>query len=169
MRKRSRYEGYFKDIAGQSFGRLVAVHPTELRDKKGSVVWACLCECKTVTYVTEDALVNETTKSCGCLKEEYRDNIGDTLHFVDGTCVEWIENRKHRSDNTSGFRGVQKIRDDRYRVTIGFKGQKYHLGYFKTFDKAKEARLKAEEELYAPFLEEFYAEGEQPPKAGKDK
>lgn len=135
----------------------MAVHPTEDRDAKGSVIWACLCECKTIAYVSQDSLASGNTVSCGRRKREICDTIQDHLHFVDGTCVDWIKSRKHRSDNTSGFRGVYKIREDRYRVTIGFKGERRHIGNFETFEEAKAARLKAEDEVYLPFLNEFYS------------
>ena len=157
QRIKSELGGSINNIQGKSFDRLTAIHPTTDRDPKGSVIWACLCECKNVVYVSEDVLVHSGTKSCGCLKKEQSEKFHDQLHFVDGTCVEWIENRKHRSDNTSGFRGVYKIRDDRWRVGIGFKGKKYHIGYYRTFEEAKEARLNAEDLIYLPFLQQYYA------------
>lgn len=156
MRIPTQRNGHCRNIRGMIFGRLIAVHPTENRDAKGSVIWACLCDCKNIAYVSQDSLASGNTQSCGCRKKEICSIIQDQLHFVDGTCVEWIKNRKHRSDNTSGFRGVYKIRNDRYRVMIGFKGERKHVGYFTTFDEAKAARIKAEEEVYLPFLEEYY-------------
>ena len=154
---RSEFDGNFVDIRGQTFGLLTAVHPTELRDKKGSVYWACVCECKKIAYVTHSCLVYGGTRSCGCLKEKAQAALNTRLHFVDGTCIEWIEKRKHRNDNTSGFRGVSKVREDKWRVGIGFKGKRYHVGYFKSFEEAKQARLNAEDATYSPFLREYYA------------
>ena len=156
-RMKGKYGGSIRDISGQTFTNLTAVHPTKYRDYKGSVIWACQCVCKEVAYVSADNLISGNTKSCGCLKDKHNLNMNTTLHFIDGTCVEWLEKRKHRSDNKSGFRGVSKIRDDRFRVTIGFKGKNYHRGYFSTLEEAIEERLKAEEELYEPFIQEFYA------------
>ena len=154
---KSEYGGSFKNIQGKQFGRLTAIHPTSERDPKRSVIWACLCECKTVVYISEDVLVHGATKSCGCLKKERNEKFHENLHLIDGTCVELIEKRKHRCDNTSGFRGVYKIRDDRWRVGIGFKGKRYHVGYFKNFEDAVAARLSAEKAIYLPFLQEYYA------------
>ena len=154
---KSKFDGTFADIRGQTFGLLTAVHPTELRDKKGSVYWACVCECKKIAYVTQSCLVYGGTRSCGCLKEKAQAELNSRLHFVDGTCVEWIESRKHRNDNTCGVKGVTKIRVDRWRVGIGFKGKRYHIGYYKTFEEAKQARLNAEKVIYLPFLKEYYA------------
>ena len=151
--------GHIKNLAGQKFGRLEAIQMTDFRDKKGSVVWLCRCDCKTVVYVTEDNLVSGKTKSCGCRKQEINDDFAaqKQLHFVDGTCVEWIKSRKHRADNTSGFRGVSWRKKQReWSAYIGFKGKRYNLGYHDSFSEAVKARLKAEEEIYRPFLEQYY-------------
>ena len=146
-----------RNVQGQTFGNLTAVCPTNYRVKKGGVIWACQCTCKEITYVAVDNLLSGNTKSCGCLRDENRAPLSESLHFVDGTCVEVIEKRKHRSDNKSGFRGVQKIRDDRFRVTIGFKGKNHHIGYFSNLADAIKARLEAEEKYYHPFIQDFYS------------
>lgn len=78
------------------------------------------------------------------------------LHRVDGTCVEYLEKRKSRSDNTSGFRGVFQLKDGRYKVTIGFKGKQYYAGKYKTFEEAVSARLEAEEIIYKGFLDAYH-------------
>ena len=72
---------------------------------------------------------------CGCRKREIMASVGDNLTFIDGTCIEWIRSRKHRRDNTSGFRGVYK-HGNKWRVSIGFKGKHYHIGTFDEFAEA---------------------------------
>ena len=145
-----------KDIRNQTFGRLTAVSPTDKRDHKGSVVWLCSCECGGTTTVTQDRLVRGNTKSCGCLRREVNSLIGDALHFVDGTCIELIENRKSRKDNTSGCSGVSRTPAGRWRASIGFKGKRHYLGYYDSFDEAVQVRKKAEDELHKKFLDEYY-------------
>ena len=98
------------DLTGQRFGRLTAREPTQRRDRKGAVYWRCLCDCGNETEVTEDALVNGNNLSCGCLRRENQQKIANQLHRIDGTCVEILEKRKARRDNTSGFRGVFKLK-----------------------------------------------------------
>lgn len=144
------------DIAGRRFGRLVAMYPTDRRDSKYSVYWHCRCDCGSETSVTEDGLVHGNYKSCGCLRRELWRNIPNQLHRLDGTCVEWLEKRKHRSDNTSGFRGVYRTKAGRYRVSIGFKGQRYHIGIFDGFEAAVEARLEAENKIHGGFVQTYY-------------
>ena len=41
-------------------------------------------------------------------RQELNTHVNNLLHFVDGTCVEWLKYRTSRSDNTSGFRGISR-------------------------------------------------------------
>lgn len=95
-------------------------------------------------------------KSCGCLKQEIQSQIPDRLHRVDGTCVEFLANRKYRSDNTSGFRGVFRNKNGHFRVSIGFKNQRFYLGTYQNYEDAVAARLRAEEQIYHPFVEAYH-------------
>lgn len=144
------------DITGRRFGRLVALSPTERRDKKGSVYWLCRCDCGNELEITENSLVYGNYRSCGCLKQDLQREITNRLHRVDGTCVEWLEKRKHRSDNRSGFRGVFLLHTGKYRVSIGFKKQRFYLGVFATFEEAVAARLEAEEKIHNAFVRAYY-------------
>lgn len=149
------------DISGQRFGRLVAQYPTSNRSKKGSVLWHCRCDCGNELEVSEDGLVHGHFRSCGCLKREIQQNIKNQLHLVDGTCVEWLEKRKSRSDNTSGFRGVYLTKTGNYRVGIGFKRKRYYVGTYDSFELAVQARLQAEEIIHHAFLQVYYQWQEQ--------
>ena len=145
-----------RDLTDRRFGRLTALYPTQRRDEKGSVYWRCRCECGKEAEVTEDGLIWGNNLSCGCLKREMQRKIYEKLHCVEGTCLEILEKRKHRSDNTSGFRGVSPIGKGRYRAYIGFQGERYYLGSFGTFEEAVEARLEAERQLHGSFLKAYY-------------
>ena len=144
------------DLTGRRFGRLVAEYPTSKRDHKGSVYWHCHCDCGGETEVTEDGLVYGNNLSCGCLKRENQKKVSEQLHRIDGTCVEWLEKRKKRSDNTSGFRGVCRMKNGKYRAMIGFKGDRFYLGTFDSMEKAVQARLKAEKEIHEAFVERYH-------------
>lgn len=144
------------DSRGQRFGRLVALYPTARRDSRGSVIWHCRCDCGTELEVSHNALVQGECRSCGCLKREVQQQLPDKLHHIDGTCVEMLENRKHRSDNTSGFRGVTRCPNGSYRVGIGFKGKRYYVGTYGSYQQAVAARLAAEQEIHGAFLEAYY-------------
>lgn len=144
------------DLTGRRFGRLTAIEPTDRRDAKDSVYWRCRCDCGRETEVTENALVQGNSLSCGCLKEENQKKISQRLHRIDGTCVEILEKRKYRRDNTSGFRGVLKLTNGRYRADINFKGKRFYLGTYPDYKEAVNARLEAEEIIHNGFLEAYY-------------
>lgn len=145
-----------RDLRGRHFGSLTALYPTDRRDEKGSVYWHCRCACGRETEVTADGLAWGNYRSCGCRKEEAQEKISQQLTRIDGTCVEFLEHRKYRSDNKSGFRGVFRLKDGKFRVSIGFKGERYNLGTFDTFEKAVSARLEAEHLIHDGFLKAYY-------------
>ena len=143
------------DLTGRKFGRLLVLCPTENRSKRGSVCWKCRCDCGNKVEVSSDFLVEGICQSCGCLKLENQAKIKGRLRMVNGTCVEFLEKRKHRSDNKSGFRGVFLTDRNTYRVSITLQGKRYNLGTFSNFDDAVAARMEAEEKLYGKFLESY--------------
>lgn len=68
-RKKRSAETHKKNIAGQRYGRLVALEPTEKRD--GShIIWKCICDCGNICYVSLNNLTSKATQSCGCLRKE---------------------------------------------------------------------------------------------------
>ena len=144
------------DISGQKFGRLTALYHTDKRSKKGSVFWHCRCDCGNEVEVTEDGLLHGNYKSCGCLRQEIWKELPGQLHMVDGTCVEMLEKRKHRSDNNSGFRGIYHMNNGKYRATIGFKGKRFYIGTFKNYEDAVQARLEAENTIHGGFVQAWY-------------
>ena len=115
------------------------------------MIWVCRCDCGNIVEATADSLMNGRVVSCGCRKQEIKDSVKDNLTFVDGTCIEWLRSRKHRCDNTSGFRGVYKVKN-KWRASIGLKGERYHIGTFNSFKEAKEARLEVEKILHDDFV-----------------
>ena len=144
----------YKDLTGQRKGQLTALCPTDKRDGKGSVIWRCRCDCGNEIEMTESDFVFGGSVSCGCVRQQRWDDFlpAQWLTFVDGTCVEWLANRKSRADNTSGFRGVYKLGDAQFRAGIGLQGKRYHLGTYKTFDEAVAVRLAVEEFLHDGFI-----------------
>lgn len=112
-------------------------------------------DCGGEICVSENGLVHGNYRSCGCLKKEIQKDIYQQLHFIDGTCLEMLEKRKHRKDNTSGFRGVSRMKNGRYRVYIGFKGKRYYIGYFSDYQDAVTARLQAEQYIHDGFVKDY--------------
>lgn len=59
--------GKYKDIAGQRFGRLVALAPCD-KDKNGHYIWLCRCDCGKEITVSSTNLLTMHTTSCGCTR-----------------------------------------------------------------------------------------------------
>jgi hypothetical protein len=66
------------DIAGQRFGRLVAVRHVHRVQPSGRkrMIWECLCDCGTKSTVDPWDLRTGRIQSCGCLRAEMRATIG---------------------------------------------------------------------------------------------
>lgn len=63
------------DIAGQKYGLLTPIKPTERR-LSSSIVWECLCDCGKITYVSVDNLRGKhPVRSCGCLGSSYGEKV----------------------------------------------------------------------------------------------
>ena len=141
------------DITGKRYGKLVALYPLEKTEESGSVIWRCRCDCGNEVDVSVSCLNKGNNKSCGCLKKEYQKLVHDRLHLIDGTCVEWLDGRKHRSDNRSGFRGVFRKKNGKYCVSIGFKKKIFYVGTYEEYSEAVEARLRVEKLIHEGFVE----------------
>ena len=139
------------DITNEKFGMLTALKTVGV-DKTGSKLWECECECGNHITLSYNNLVHGNYTSCGCKK---KDMTPPEMHYVEGTCVEMLESKNLRKDNTSGYRGVVKTKRG-YKAQIGFKGKNYYLGTYDKLSDAIDARRKAEDEMYEPFLENYY-------------
>ncbi len=147
------------DLAGRRFGRLTAIRPVESGGRNG-VRWLCRCDCGNEVELASEYLLRGKSKSCGCLaRDKYRENMQNNIHFADGTCIEKVARQKEMSTNTSGHRGVCIRENGSWRATITFRGNRRHLGNFRTYEEAVAARLKAEESVLE-YLEEYYARQE---------
>ena len=69
----------FVDIAGQKFGKLVALYPTGKKTKHGgNAIWMCQCDCGNYTEANTGALRCGGKKSCGCAVIEHTSNLNKT-------------------------------------------------------------------------------------------
>jgi len=57
------------DIAGQRFGRWVAISYSHEKPGSGAM-WNCVCDCGTVKLVKRSSILRGESKSCGCLQRE---------------------------------------------------------------------------------------------------
>ena len=135
------------DITGQKFRKLTALYPTEQRTEKGDDIWHCRCDCGTETDVSYNSLMYSSMQSCGCQKKENDQNLKNQLTRVAGTSVDLVKSRRLPKDNTTGCKGVYRIRG-KYVAKIYFQKKAYYLGVFDEMEDAAQARREAEEILF---------------------
>lgn len=136
------------DWVGKRFGDLTVL--SYAGKEAGSHYWNCRCCCGTECRVRQSNLQSGHTKSCGCRADPLK-----TRHFVDGTCIESIRNRKLIASNTSGVRGVYRHRKSGLWIAqITFRGKTKYLGSFQKIEDAARRRRQAEE-LFDDFLERY--------------
>lgn len=58
-----------KDIAGQRFGRLLAISFSHL-NKHSNAIWNCICDCGNYHQAKTADLISGATTSCGCRQKE---------------------------------------------------------------------------------------------------
>lgn len=58
-------EHKIKDLAGQRFGKLVALKPTNKRSSDRYVIWECQCDCGNIVYLSSHIL-KQGQISCSC-------------------------------------------------------------------------------------------------------
>jgi AraC-like DNA-binding protein len=69
-----RQSGTYRDIAGERFGRLVAVRPAG-RYRLNEYCWLCQCDCGGTKIVRIASLRTGSTRSCGCIKRGPRPKV----------------------------------------------------------------------------------------------
>lgn len=138
------------DLSGQQYGNLTVLRPAENVD--GRTAWLCRCGCGREAVVKTKNLRSGHRSTCGMCRE--RGIMG--LTYIDGTCVEMLQKRPIRKNNTSGATGVVWRSDRRrWNATLAFKGRRYNLGSYRLFDDALRARQEAEVYFFDNFLREF--------------
>lgn len=60
---------YFKNRAGEKYGRLTALEYL-YTNKRRKAVWLCKCDCGNIVQVSSEKLSTGNTKSCGCLHSD---------------------------------------------------------------------------------------------------
>lgn len=63
------------DMIGKKFGKLTVIKKTTAT-KNGSIVWECKCDCGKTRLATSKELNSGRVKSCGCLRKERYDLVG---------------------------------------------------------------------------------------------
>lgn len=108
----------------------------------GDALYRCRCECGNEVIAIGNDLKRGKVKSCGCWR--------DGRDYVDGTKLSGLDAGLRR-DSPSGVTGVTPHRGG-WRAQITLSGVVYHIGEYRSFERAVAARREAEELLYDPVL-----------------
>jgi len=144
--------GKLDDIVGLKFGRLTVIEIVNKSSK--NISYLCKCDCGNIINVYRFNLKNGVTKSCGCLRNEFRrKNPPVNKGFIDNTCINYITNNKLACNNVSGVKGVCWDKSkQKWRVDIQFKKKKYYLSSYVKLEDAKRIRKEAEDKLFGGFI-----------------
>jgi hypothetical protein len=103
----------FIDLTGRIFGKLTVIKQ-ENSDTKGNSRWLCKCSCSNEKIILGYNLINNTTKSCGCLKKEklISRNIkhgykGKSTYNIWQTMIQRCNNPNSRNYPRYGGRGIK--------------------------------------------------------------
>lgn len=136
-------QGKPKDIAGQRFGRLIAIEPTDLRERN-DIVWRCKCDCGNEVFLPATRLLMGNTVSCGCKRSE---NIRRVNKYFGETSLRMsLDDTKESKRASSGYKGVSKKRG-KWRAYINYKGVRYDLGSYDRIEDAVQARAQAKQRV----------------------
>lgn len=84
-----------KNLVGQKFGKLIVLEKAKsiLSGKNLRCAWKCQCDCGNIKIIKANNLLNNRTKSCGCIRNESRTNLknGDKINRL--TLIEFIINK----------------------------------------------------------------------------
>ncbi len=146
------------DLAGKRFGKLVVLGRSNKRGNRGArtvPLWECQCDCGNIVYKATDTLTNPDVSMCNdCAKKYASQKMRENAGFVDGTQLSKLQSNSNYSTNSSGVKGVYfDRRTGKWRARLRFKRKLMNFGSYTSLDDAIEARKKAEESVFAEFLE----------------
>lgn len=106
------------NLIGQRFGKLTVIEPAENIGSR--TAWLCQCDCGNKVVKKTVHLRSGHVTTCGC------EGIADRLTMVDGTCLEMLQSKTLRKNNSSGVTGVDRQKDSGlWRATICFQGKRH--------------------------------------------
>lgn len=90
-----------KDISGQHFGNLTVIKRDTSYISNKHTKWICQCNCGNTKSIFRNALINGSTKSCGCQQFKGKPGINQT-HGMSKTRIyhEWLSMRRRCAKNS---------------------------------------------------------------------
>lgn len=110
--------GHPEDLTGKTFGRLMVIKRADPPRKFNSAMWECQCECGNTKMYSGSSLMQQQTRSCGCLKKELTKDLKYThgqrytrLHCIWGNMKQRTLNPNNKSAKNYNLRGISICED----------------------------------------------------------
>ena len=144
------------EIIGKKFNMLTVIERSDKRDKNGSILYKCQCDCGNITYYEKRDLKRNI--SCGCWKKSKgrTEKMKKSMQWFENTMIKSLAARKRNSNNTSGVTGVSYNKfKKKWEANIKLKYKQIYLGAFITKEEAIKARLDGEEKYFKPIIDKY--------------
>lgn len=130
-----------KNLNGLTFGKLEVISKTDIRNKKGSILWKCKCNCGNQLLVPTSQLTTGKTNSCGCI----RANMKGENHPAYNPLLTEEDRRRKRyiagGDSTRKLREIVFKRDSYTCVLCNKVGGDMNAHHLNGWDIFKEQRF----------------------------
>lgn len=146
--KKERYS-----IIGSRFGKLTVIS----KKTSGShASFLCRCDCGKEITVRGDSLRSGRTVSCGCGKKSdaKAKQLESGRALVDHTSPVFFKGTI-KKNNKTGINGVSKLKNGKYRASIGYKNKVYSLIENFNINTVKTVRAEAERAVKEGNFEEW--------------
>ncbi|MGN0378511.1 MAG: AP2 domain-containing protein [Butyrivibrio sp.] len=161
--KEANREKRCKDEIGKTYNNLKIISYDKESTDNGatsSIYVKCQClKCNSVSSIPLSRVKAGLVKECvSCARKNL--NLGREFvkaDSVQGTRLSCLDKKSVNKNNTSGYNGVSRCKDGRYRAYINFQRKQYNLGTYKSLEKAHKVRMQAEKEIYGNF-KKWYAD-----------
>jgi hypothetical protein len=104
-------------LAGERYGRLVAIAEIAERSARREVLWRFRCDCGNECSAVSSRVISGRKKSCGCVHRDRMTSLGRSKathrlagtpeHIVWASMIQRCENPKHRFFDLYGGRGIR--------------------------------------------------------------
>lgn len=150
-------KGHFKNIAGERFGTLIAVRPTDRKDNSGCIIWLWRCDCG-AEFEQSLSLIYRKYPACPTCTKKMRTAHGrcalaaqkrDGENEYDLGTLENLCSGDLNANNASGAKYIYYLsKKNKWRVMLNFEQRYIHVGIFNSFDEAVAQRDAAIKQLY---------------------
>lgn len=144
---------------GDRYGRLVILKEVENTAGNYKRKVLCKCDCGTEKVFFLDSLLRKNTTSCGCKVKEnariHQKNLDKKR--IDNILIPALRKNPTKRSQT-GVSGVYPVYTKsciKYRAEIYINKKRIQLGTFDTLQRAKQARLEAEEKYHQPYIDRW--------------